>query len=133
MEVNAMGSKKLSNEQELILVQEYISGTPVKELMVKYNYATKKSITDKVKKYYGEDYKELVEQARKNRKKHSYNFTTITSDFDAYFLGLLLTDGYITSRGYEVGIDLTDEDCIAFLANAVGTDYKTYAPSRTHV
>ena len=44
-----MGYKKLSDEQEKQLVQEYISGIPVKDLMIKYNFATKKSITDKVK------------------------------------------------------------------------------------
>lgn len=52
-----MGYKKLSDEQEKQLVQEYISGIPVKDLMIKYNFATKKSITDKVKKHYGENYK----------------------------------------------------------------------------
>ena len=30
-----MGYKKLSNEQEKQLVQEYINGTPVKDLMAK--------------------------------------------------------------------------------------------------
>ena len=48
-----MGYKKLSDEQEKQLVQEYISGIPVKELMTKYNFASKKSIIDKVKKHYG--------------------------------------------------------------------------------
>lgn len=36
-----MGYKKLSDEQEKQLVQEYISGIPVKDLMIKYNFATK--------------------------------------------------------------------------------------------
>ena len=34
------------------MVREYIDGTPVMELMAKYGYKTKKSISDKVKKYY---------------------------------------------------------------------------------
>ena len=38
-------------------------------------------------------------------------------------MGLLLTDGYITSRGYDVGLDLTDEDCIAFLSEGIGKNY----------
>ena len=46
-----MGYKKLSNEQEFQLVQEYIDGAPVKVLMERYGFATKKSIMDKVKKY----------------------------------------------------------------------------------
>lgn len=84
--------------------------------MIKYNFATKKSIIDKVKKYYGEDYQEIVKKAKENRKGYSYSFDKIHNQFDAYFLGLLLTDGYITTRGYDVGIDLVDEDCIQFLS-----------------
>ena len=44
-----MGYKKLSNEEEMQIVEEYRQGTPVNKLMAKYGYATKKSITDKVK------------------------------------------------------------------------------------
>ena len=57
-----MGYKKLSKEQELQLVEEYKQGTPVIELMAKYGFKTKKSITDKVKKYYGENYKEIIKR-----------------------------------------------------------------------
>lgn len=117
-----MGYKKLSNEQEKQLVQEYVSGVPVKDLMVKYNFATKKSITDKVKKHYGENYKELIDLAKANRKGYHYTFEKINSQFDAYYLGLLLTDGYISVRN-EVGLDLIDEDCISFLSNSIGKKY----------
>ena len=120
-----MGYKKLSKEQELQLVQEYIDGAQVNILMEKYGFATKKSITDKVKKYYPDTYKELIEQARANRKGYSYHLKTIQNQFDAYYLGLLLTDGYI-SRDTDIGIDLIDEDCIAFLSKIIGKDYKTY-------
>lgn len=36
----------------------------------------------------------------------------------------MLTDGYITTRGYDAGIDLTDEDCIQFLSKVIGKNYK---------
>ena len=115
-----MGYKKLSDEQEKQLVQEYISGIPVKDLMIKYNFATKKSITDKVKKHYGENYKNLINSAKINRKGYYYTFEKINNQFDAYYLGLLLTDGYITTRGTDVGLDLVDKDCISFLSNGIG-------------
>ena len=83
-----MGYKKLSDEQEKQLVQEYVLGIPVKELMTKYNFASKKSIIDKVKKHCGENYKDLINSAR-----------------------------------YDVGLDLTDEDCIAFLSEGIGKNY----------
>mgnify|MGYP002624374237 CR=1 FL=1 len=120
-----MGYKKLSKEQELQLVQEYVNGASVKVLMDKYNFKTKKSITDKVKKYYPDTYKDLIEQARLNRKDYSYHLKTINNQFDAYYLGLLLTDGYI-SRNTDIGIDLIDEDCIAFLSKVIGKEYKAY-------
>ena len=123
-----MGYKKLSQEQELQLVQEYINGTNVNVLMDKYGFKTKKSITDKVKKYHPDTYPELIAQARDNRKSYSYHLKTINNQFDAYFLGLLLTDGYI-SRGTDIGIDLIDEDCIAFLSKVVGKEYKSYTPN----
>ena len=41
-EVHTMGYKKLSQEQELQLVQEYINGTNVNVLMDKYGFKTKK-------------------------------------------------------------------------------------------
>ena len=122
-----MGYKKLSNEQEFQLVQEYIDGAPVKVLMERYGFATKKSIMDKVKKYYPDNYKELIENARNNRKGYNYKLEKIENEFDAYYLGLLLTDGYIVEET-KVGIDLIDEDCIQFLSKSIGKQYKSYAP-----
>ena len=34
-----------------------------------------------------------------------------------------LTDGYITTRGTDVGLDLVDKDCISFLSNGIGKKY----------
>lgn len=122
-----MGTKKLSDEQEKQLVEEYKQGASVQSLMQKYGFATKKSITDKVKKHYPDSYSEILEQARRQRKDYDYTLEKITSPFDAYFIGLMLTDGYVTDER-RVGIDLTDEDCIQFLSKTIGHDYKTYAP-----
>ena len=127
-----MGQKRLSKEQEIQLVEEYRQGATVMSLMAKYGFASKKSIVDKVKKYYPDSYKDIIETAKNNRKGYSFSFEKITSEFDAYFLGLLLTDGYI-SRGKDIGIDLADEDCIAFLAKTIGKDYKAYEPSSGNV
>ena len=122
-----MGYKKLSQEQELQLVEEYKQGTPVKELMLKYGYKTKKSITDKVKKYYPNEYNQIIQQAQDSRRGYTYSLEKITSPFDAYLIGLLLTDGYVLSDRDGVGLDMTDEDVIKFISKVIGADYKIYS------
>lgn len=122
-----MGYKKLSKDQELQLVEEYKKGTPVIELMAKYGYKTKKSITDKVKKYYPNEYQQIIKQAQDERRGYVYSLDKLTSPFDAYLVGLLLTDGYVLSDRDGVGLDMTDEDVIQFVADTIGTKYKTYS------
>ena len=117
-----MGYKIHSVEEEKQLVREYINGVPVQTLMTKYGYKTKKSITDKVKKYASSD---AIQIARDNRKTYKIEFNGITNSFNAYFLGLMLTDGYIQDE-HKFGIDLIDEDCIAFLAQITNKEYKKY-------
>ncbi len=51
----------------------------------------------------------------------------LTSPFDAYLVGLLLTDGYVLSDRDGVALDMTDEDVIKFLADTIGTTYKAYS------
>lgn len=118
-----MGAKRLSNEEEKQLVQEYINGQSVQDLCVKYGFKSKKSILDKVRKHC-DNPEEAISQAKQNRKGWKYSIEEITSPFDAYFIGLMMTDGYISEN--KVGIDLIDEDCISFLAQSIGADYKTY-------
>lgn len=119
-----MGYKMHSTEEEKIMVEEYIKGTPVNVLMQKYGYKTKKSIADKVKKYASKD---AITEARNNRKGYNITFDGVTNEFNAYFLGLMLTDGYICDKN-RFGIDLTDEDCISFLSKVTGKSYQTYEP-----
>ena len=117
-----MGYKLHSVEEEKQMVQEYIDGVPVKVLMTKYGYKTKKSIIDKVKKYKSAD---AIKIARNNRKSYQIKFDGVTNLFSAYFLGLMLTDGYI-QKNNQFGIDLTDEDCIAFISKVTNKEYKSY-------
>lgn len=129
MEVVKLSSKILSNEQELQLVQDYLNGESVINLQNKYGYKTKKSILDKVKKHLGrvlteEEKKQLAEK----RKGYSVDFSKINNPFNAYFIGLMLTDGYI-SEETKFGIDLTDEDVIAFISKTTGQTYNVYSSS----
>ena len=63
-----MGYKKYSKEQELQIVEEYRQGVPVEILKEKYGFKTRKSITDKVKKYFPEEWENIKQQNKNNKK-----------------------------------------------------------------
>ena len=109
--------KKYSDEMEKQIVFEYLNGAHTKYLCEKYGFKTHKSITDKVKKY-GYKVRTQREELMLNKPYGEFSMKKIDSEFKAYFLGLLITDGYVSKN--VVGIDLTDYDCIEFLATSVG-------------
>lgn len=122
-----MSQKILSNELEKQLVEEYLNGESVVILQQKYGYKTKKSILDKVKKHLGRSLTEEEQRKiKENRKEYSVNLEKINSPFNAYFIGLLLTDGYVIDNN-QFGIDLTDEDAIQFISKITNKNYHTYS------
>lgn len=127
-----MGYKKYSTEQELKIIEEYRSGVSADDLAVKYGFKTRKSITDKIKKYFPDDYQKIIEENKNNKKGYCYKLEKINNEFDAYFIGLLLTDGYIVNGRNQLGIDLADEDCISFLSQVIGKSYNSYERNRSH-
>lgn len=124
-----MGIKKISDEEEKTMVAEYIQGSSVSVLMQKYGFKSKKSITDKLKKHYPSEYKDLMIIAKNNRKNYHIDFEKINSEFNAYFIGLMITDGYIIDEN-RFGIDLTDRDCIEFISKITNRGYKEYSSSK---
>ncbi len=120
-----------SKEIEKQIADEYVnSNISVRDLMKKYGYKTRKSITDKVKKYYP-NY-DIKGNNKERVKDYHLDFTKIDTEFKAYFLGLMYTDGYLVDEK-RFGIDLVDEDCIAFISRNTGHGYKKYydTPERT--
>lgn len=116
--------KKYTDEEELEIVRRYLNGERVSELTKEYGFKTKKSIEDKVKKY-GYKMRTTSESLMLKKPYKDFSMRKIDSEFKAYFLGLIASDGYLTN-GRQVGIDLTDEDCISFLSKMIGKEYKTY-------
>lgn len=116
-------------KQEKQIANEYIQGVPVEQLVQKYGFKTRKSITDKVKKFYPKQWEEIKNKRKVLKKGYNYQLEKIECEFDAYFIGLLLTDGYV-ARENQIGIDLIDEDCIKFLSEYIGKKYNTYPPYR---
>lgn len=119
-----MGCKRLDNDTEKQLVQAYIDGCPIEIILKQYGFASKKSVYDKIKKYYPLCYKKIIKDRKDNNKKYRLKIETINSNFIAYFIGLMLTDGYVV--GNRVGLQLCDEDCISFIADITGNNYHQY-------
>ena len=117
--------RRLSENEERKMVKEYIQGASINTLMIKYGFASGKSITDKVKKYHKDDYKQKIQEAKSNRKNYHIDMKQIDCEFNAYFIGLMLTDGYIQDHN-RFGIQLTDEDCIHFISKVTNKEYKAY-------
>lgn len=117
--------KKFSEEEELKIVERYLNGEKIKDLMREYGFKTEKSIEDKVKKH-GFKMRTSSESLMLGKEYADFSMKKIDSEFKAYFLGLVASDGYLSEN--QVGIDLTDEDCISFISKKIGKKYKTYKP-----
>lgn len=114
----------VTRNDEYNIKKLYESGMTAKEIANLYGYKTKEAIYNKLDKL---SVKRRCWNEEQSKKKSYKNFSInkIDNKIKAYFLGLMLTDGYVNSdRGY-IGIDLVDLDCITFLANYINTSYKT--------
>lgn len=121
---------KYTIEEEKKIAKEYIDGKSSYELCKIYGYKTHKSITDKVKKYYGKEYVRSSEESIniiKNRNDLlQFRLNEIDSEFKAYFLGLMTSDGCIHSNNKSIELSMTDEDVIKFCSLHIGKNYKSY-------
>lgn len=100
----------------------YEQGYSTNEIAALAGYKTGKSIADKLK---ANGIKLCTETRLKKQKTYDENlFETINSDEKAYFLGLLLTDGW-TTRGDSIGYSTVDFDLIAYLSCYSGKSIQT--------
>lgn len=114
-----MCKRKLTIEQEIQLKDKYESGYQVKELMNIYGFKTKKSIYDIVKRRGGKmrTFQEALEVKNPRRK---VSFKIIDEPFKAYFIGLMLTDGWVHKN--QICLSMTDKDVIEFVCNYFGKE-----------
>lgn len=105
------------------MVLEYVNGESTTYLRKKYGYKTNKSVIDKVKKY-GYTVRSNIEEKMKNKLHRDFSLEKIDNLFKAYYLGLLVTDGYVVNNA--VGLDLVDKDVIEFISHVVKKPYSTY-------
>lgn len=113
-----MCKRKLTIEQEYEIKEKYEQGQSVKELAESYGFKQKKSIYDIIARRGGKTrtFQETLEAKNPKRK---MSFKKIDSPFKAYFIGLMLTDGWVTNRN-AIGLSMTDEDVIEFVCKNFG-------------
>lgn len=112
--------KKILKKEEIEIIEKYKSGKTSYELAKDYNYKTHKSITDILIKN-GIEIRNSAEIQRNKRNYKGLSFKYLDSKVKAYYIGLLLTDGYVSKN--KVGIDLIDEDTICFLSKEFNVNY----------
>lgn len=115
-------NKKIVDEEQVI--KDYQSGLSTTILAKKYGYKTPKSINDLLRRNNVLP-RTVLESQHKRKGYNGLRFDIIDSKLKAYYIGLLITDGYIHSENNKCYIELTleDEDVISFLANQFNTSY----------
>lgn len=114
-----MCKRKLTIEQEYELCEKYENGSLVKDLMKAYGFKTKKSIFDIIERRGGKKRTFQETLAIKNPKRN-ISFARIDEPFKAYFVGLMMTDGWIC--GNSIGLSMTDKDVMYFVCEYFGKE-----------
>ncbi len=115
------GNKKIVNEQDVI--KDYESGMSTPQLARKYGYKTPKSINDLLRRN-GVTPRSVLDSQHLRKGYHDLKLNVVDSELKAYYIGLLITDGYIhEERKPYIELTLEDEDVISFLANTFHTNY----------
>lgn len=112
----------INRNDEYNIVKLYKDGLNSNEIAKIYGYKTRNSVLQKLSKF---NVKRRDWNKMQSERKTYYNFSMefVDDEYKAYFLGLILTDGYVNEeRGY-IGIDLSDKDIIEFLCDYLNTSY----------
>lgn len=109
-----MCKRKLTREQEKDIRDKYLRGWLVEDLKQQYGFKTKKSIYDIVERNGGgkRSFSDTMDIKHPGRK---MDFSIIDNPFKAYFIGLMLTDGWVHNKS--IGLSMTDKDVIEFVCD----------------
>jgi hypothetical protein len=119
---------KVSRKDEYDIINLYNEGYSSNEISKIYGYKTHNSILQKLDKFHIPK-RSCNELRMINKSYSSFSMEAIDSQEKAYFLGLLITDGYVSfERGY-IGLEMTDKDAIEFISTYVNIQYTTIKPT----
>ena len=115
-------NKKIVDEEQVI--KDYQSGISTPVLAQKYGYKTPKSINDLLRRN-GVLPRTVLESQHQRKGYNGLKLDVIDSQLKAYYIGLLITDGYIHEDNgkYYIELTLEDEDVISFLSKEFNTSY----------
>lgn len=129
---NSKSQRKVSKNTENEIIKLYLDGYSTYQLYKMYGYKDKKSILDILKS----NNIERRENSYAHELKKTYldfSLEKIDSYEKAYFIGLMITDGYVCVERNYIGIDLTDYDVIKFLSNYINVKINKIKPKKnTH-
>lgn len=120
-----MAKRKLTIEQEKQILKLYNEGYLVNDLKLLYGFKTNKSILDIVKRNGGKirTFQETLSIKNPNR---NISFDKINSPYKAYFIGLMLTDGWVRKDGGEFFICSMSIDFIKWCKRVLEKYYKFF-------
>lgn len=125
---NMYSISKVNRIDEYKMIELYESGKSCNEISKVFGYKTRNSVIQKLHRH-NIKLRDCNEMNTKMKSYCDFSLKLIDSNEKAYFIGLLLTDGYvINERGY-VGIDLSDKDAIEMLCRYINTTYKVIEPT----
>lgn len=111
----------ISNKDEYKIIEYYNKGYSAHTIADIFGFKTSKSIYDILNSH---------NVRRRNNAEYTdykdFTLNKIDSKFKAYYIGLMITDGYVTreenGRTF-FGIQLVDLDCIEYLSNNIKVNY----------
>lgn len=109
-------------EQENEICKRYLNGETSYSLAKEFGFKGHKSITDIIKAH-GISTRNTQEEQQKHTGYANFSIANIDSPEKAYFLGLILTDGYVLEKYKVLGISLTDKDAIDAICSLTGASY----------
>lgn len=122
-------NKIIVDEQKVI--EEYNNGKSTSVLAKQFGYKTPKSINDLLRRN-GVKPRTVLEGQHNRRGYNGLRLNIINSKLIAYYVGLLITDGYINEDSNTIELTLEDEDVIKFLSESFNKRYTIIDRRKQH-
>ena len=129
---NSTVKRNVSLSEELEIINLYNKGFSSLQIAKMYGYKGKKSILD-ILKSHNINRRKCSYNQENNKSYKDFSLKVLNSFEKAYFIGLLITDGYVNSNRNSIGLELTDLDAMEFLSKYINVKIVPIKPKKiTH-